>query len=211
MKFPTATTLVALAASTVTAQDSPATQPQSGPFALRIANAANASLNGLYLGACHAGAAIEGLCTSTVDPAAPIPYYNTYYFNYSSWTNASWDSGSIVWNLPINLPDADHLSTPLLISLSNLGSNVNFPLFGPGSGITYFGFTEEKKLFSSAYGDDSLNTPEDRPVSESFQLQNWYVCWGAVGGYYYEALAWVTTGAPRNPTCVKVDVVREDI
>jgi hypothetical protein len=43
------------------------------------------------------------------------------------------------------------------------------------------------------------------------ELQNWYVCWGAVGGYYYQALAWVTAGAPHNPTCEKVEVVKDDI
>jgi len=209
MKFTTATSLLALTASTVSAQDD---QPQSGPFVLRVANAANASLNGVYFGACHAGAAIEGLCTNTIDSSAPISSYNTFYFNYSSFAANPWDSGSIVWNLPISgLPGVDHESEPLSIQISNLGSNVNFPLFEPGYATTYFGFTPDKKLFASAYGDDSHNTPGTWPQSETLDLQNWYVCWGAVGGYYYQALAWVTSGAPHNPTCEKVEVVRQDL
>ena len=42
-------------------------------------------------------------------------------------------------------------------------------------------------------------------------LQNWYACWLYVGMYHYNALAWVTSGAPQNPTCKKVSVVREPV
>jgi len=36
---------------------------------------------------------------------------------------------------------------------------------------------------------------------------NWHSCWALVGsGYYYNVLAWVTGGLPRNPTCQPVKV-----
>lgn len=219
MKFTTATSLLALAASPAfsaplnTRQDDPS-QPQSGAFALKVVNSADPTLNGGYLSACHAGAAVEGLCAGPYSPNSTITYSDTFYFNSSLNDAFSWEAGQVVWNLPISgLPDVDHLSQPLGLGFQNLGSNVQFPLFQPGYSSLTVGFGEDKKLFVPNYGgDDSLNTPNDRPpTTDVVNLSNWHVCWGAVGGYYYQALAWVTTGAPHNPTCVKVDIEREDL
>ncbi len=52
---------------------------QSKPFNL-VLSSSNKTLNGGLLGACHEGAAIEGLCVDVgaKDPSAP---YNQYTFN----------------------------------------------------------------------------------------------------------------------------------
>lgn len=206
MKFSTTTTILGTAlAGTVAAQN------QSAPFTLRVVSPdPSSNITDLYLYACHAGAAIEGLClgSNSSTPTAS----NTFYFNTTSCEGCTPSNlGDLVWNLPVQLPDADYLSEPLIIALDNLGSNVHFPLFEPGYGSSQLGFTDAGKLFASVYGDDSKNVPGQRPESVTEELQHWHVCWGAVGGYYYQALAWVTAGKPHNPTCEKVEVIKEDI
>ncbi|RKU41738.1 hypothetical protein DL546_000037 [Coniochaeta pulveracea] len=208
MKFSTTTTLLGAAlAGSASAQN----YTQSAPFTLRVVSSDPASnITDSYLYACHAGAAIEGLCVGSNSTTPTVS--NTYYFNTTTCDGCTpTNLGSLVWNLPVQLPDADHYSEALSISLDNLGSNVHFPLFEGGYGSTQLGFTDDKKLFASVYGDDSKNVPGERPESVTEELQNWYVCWGTVGGYYYQALAWVTAGEPHNPTCEKVEVVRDDI
>jgi hypothetical protein len=54
---------------------------QSAPFNL-VLSSSNTTLNGALLGACHEGAAIEGLCLNIgSNSAAP---YNQYTFNYTT-------------------------------------------------------------------------------------------------------------------------------
>jgi hypothetical protein len=54
---------------------------QSAPFNLVLCSS-NATLNGALLGACHEGAAIEGLCPSIGGNASAS--YNQFNFNYTS-------------------------------------------------------------------------------------------------------------------------------
>lgn len=56
------------------------TMKQSKPFQLQL-QSADKNLNGKQLGACHEGAAIEGLC---VTAAGKPTDYNTYHFNTTS-------------------------------------------------------------------------------------------------------------------------------
>lgn len=58
---------------------------QSKPFQLTL-KSTDKSINGKILGACHEGAAIEGLCTIA---AAKPTAYNTFQFNTSSNTIVS--------------------------------------------------------------------------------------------------------------------------
>ncbi|KAB5558161.1 hypothetical protein GE09DRAFT_102462 [Coniochaeta sp. 2T2.1] len=199
------------ASSTVSAQQQ---TNQSAPFALQIANAANASLNGVYLFACHAGAAIEGLCLSDVTPNYDF-FFNTTDTNNpddSQYTDPS--HGQLVWNLPIsNNPEITQVSEPLNLQSYSLGTNVIAPLFMPQSSNTVFRFADDNKLtIVTSYNDADLQAgvfPPSSPNQQFYTWNNWYICWGNVGvSYYYEALNWVTAGEPHNPTCQKVDVVR---
>jgi len=69
------TLIFAFAASQAVAQST----VQSKPFNL-VLSSSNKTLNGALLGACHEGAAIEGLCVDLGTPS-PASYYNQYTFN----------------------------------------------------------------------------------------------------------------------------------
>ena len=113
MKFTRPSSLLALAAASTASAQSSYTN-QSAPFTLQIANAANSALNGLYFFACHAGAAIEGLCVG--DANATPTASTTFYFNTTDTDNnggATSDpsQGVLVWNLPVSgLEGIDHAS-----------------------------------------------------------------------------------------------------
>jgi hypothetical protein len=209
MKF-TSTPVLALAAaaSTATAQTAPTYTNQSAPFSLQIANSANASLNNLYLFACHSGAAEEGICLGGSTPSTGSAS-STFYFNTSSSASEDDGSGLLVWNLPVQLPDADHVSQPADLRDFRVGTNVVVPYFGFADG-TPMHFTDDGKLVIVDWYDDSGFQagvyPDSTPSMTTYN--NWYVCWTRVGNYYYQALAWVTAGAPHDPTCQKVDVVK---
>jgi hypothetical protein len=205
MKITSISYLLALAASSVTAQD----YNQTGPFALKLAYSANETLNGQYLYACHAGAAIEGLCLvsslSSLNPAS-----TTFYQNYTTYS----PTGPLIWNLPIRINESvDHVSEPMSLSY-NPGSNVAVPLFNPGypSSGNEVGFTSNGSLYIATYYNDSTFQPGVYPnPTGSTALTNWFVCSTIVGGYFYQALAWVTAGTPHNPTCEAVQVIKVDL
>jgi hypothetical protein len=200
MKTSTILSLPILAASAVTAQTDPA---ESAPFLLKIANSANESLNGQYLYSCHAGAAIEGLCLS--------PSINS---SYTLNTTNDLPYGTLIWKLPVNINDTVQ-DVPSPLSLSYLpNSNVAIPLLSPGSyGNVDLGFSDEDKLYLHTSIDDTkavAGTSVPDGYYGDFRLSNWYACYAVVGGYYYHALAWVTSGTPSNPTCEAIEVVKED-
>lgn len=208
MKFTSTSLLVALAAAaTVSAQTTYLNQ--TGPFALKVANSANDTLNGRVLYACHAGAAQEGICLGGSDPSPN--YSSVFYYNTStSNTTASVpDSGLLVWNLPIQMPDADHVSQAASITAFRLGTNVVVPYFFFETG-TPMHFTDDGKLVILDWYDDSTLVDGQYPNwNQTYTVfNNWYVCYTLVGNYYYTALSWVTAGAPHDPTCQKVDVVK---
>jgi len=184
-----AAALVGLVAS-VSAQDAPT---QSAPFHLKI-KSANETLDGVGLSSCHAGAAIEALCVS------PGPGVGEYYLN--STAGNSW----LGWNLPLstgNIPSSLKWS-------QHLSSNLAVPLFFPGDDRDLnAGFDEHEKLYLLDWYDETKAVAMQRPESQQTKYYNWHVCWTWAGGYWYQVLAWVTFGEPVNPTCVKVDVVRE--
>jgi hypothetical protein len=207
MKSTTASSLLALAAASTVSAQAPTYTNQSAPFSLQIANSANASLNGLYLYACHAGAAIEGLCLGATSDS-----FSTFYYNTTDTDVAGSDDGQglLVWNLPITgLPGIDHESQSASLTSNHLGTNVVVPLFGLGDG-TPVHFTDDGKLTIEDYYNDANFVAGQFPSTTTLTVyNNWYVCWTDVGtGYTYQALAWVTAGEPHDPTCQKVDVVR---
>jgi hypothetical protein len=77
MKTSILSLILALGASQAAAQYT----NQSAPFNLVLCSS-NATLNGALLGACHEGAAIEGLCPSIGGNASAS--YNQFTFNYTS-------------------------------------------------------------------------------------------------------------------------------
>lgn len=208
MKLTTTSSFLALAAaSTASAQNAPIYLNQSAPFGLKIGNSANASLNGLYLYACHAGAAEEGLCiggTPTPSDISSTFYYNTTDSDLGSPNEGQ---GQLVWNLPIQLNGQDHVPQGASLNPFFLGTNVVVPYFG-FSDPTLFHFTEDGKLTIQDYYNDANFVAGEYPSSDQTPTvyNNWYVCWTRVGNYYYHALAWVTAGVPHDPTCEKVDV-----
>lgn len=67
-------------------------------------------------------------------------------------------------------------------------------------------------MYLPSWVDDSTFVAGVRPnVTGSEELRRWYSCYQMVGTYYYESLAWVYGGAPHNPTCTPVDVVKVSV
>ncbi|KAH9907825.1 hypothetical protein F4778DRAFT_719250 [Xylariomycetidae sp. FL2044] len=206
----TSTSLIGLAALTLSAFASAQDSEVLGPFALSIRGKdADASVDG-FAGACHAGAAIEGLCYVAADegeggapPASDTGYYSFYY-------NAS----QIVWALPL----ADNTSVPSALRIQpSWGSNVATALFYPGVGASSSGGAATSVSYHPDNGtfylyggyDDSQfvgATPPASPVATLGNLTNWHLCWQYTGGYYYRSIAWVFNPPARNPSCVPVDL-----
>lgn len=218
-----------IAALTATAAVQAQTYSQEGPFNLKL-KSDDTSLDGKYLYACHAGAAIESLCLgSTQDPAGSSSF--NFYYNYTEYDNVPSNSGLLTWNLVANGPDGPiTVSSPLSFNYDP-GSNVATTLFMVSYSqssllhhetllLTFssqttttpsiqVAFDNDGNLFVPTYTDDSKYVPGQYPeYPGAIALQNWQACWAQVGGYYYNVLAWVTSGAPKNPTCKAVKVAK---
>jgi hypothetical protein len=185
--------IFAVAASQVTAQFT----NQSAPFYL-IVHSKNSTINGSSLGACHEGAAIEGLCLDGPISPTNAPY-STFRFNTSSFST----QGYLAYSLPVN---GGTFIVPEPMQLSyNPTSNVAVPLFEPSYSGTAVGFDSSNKMYIQGFIDDTVTPPAVNVVKSYYR---WYVCQTYVG-YAYTTLAWVMgIHSPENPSCVKVDVVR---
>lgn len=214
MKFATSSSVLALAAASAVSAQSYTNQ--SAPFTLQIANSANASLDGLYFFACHAGAAIEGLCVGGSSPTASSNS-STFYFNTTNTDETGGDNGDtsqglLVWYLPVSgLAGVDSIPETLDFPSFPVDSNVVVPLFGDGDELTVQFTDDDKLVIPSNYNDaDNVQGVYTPPPTTATLYNHWYACWTEVGsGYMYEALGWVTSGKPHNPTCQKIDVVRK--
>ena len=176
---------------------------QSGPFKLKLVNSENETLNGQSLYACHAGAAIEGLCLGSGARRS-----NRFFLNS---TIGSTSKGKLIYNFPLG-KKGNHTSEPLSFHYQAT-SNVANPMFTPweDSGVDVV-FTEDNKLTIPYWYDDSKFVPGSKPPEDSTKgsyTSNWHICYDMFNTYYYEALCWVTSGEPHNPTCQAVEVVRE--
>jgi hypothetical protein len=206
MKTSAIASLLAVAATGALAQ---APDNQTAPFALRL-QSGNTTLDGAYLYACHAGAAIEGLCAGGKEGSITIS--STFYLNTTITQLNGWDVGSLVWNLPITNGDGTsrNVSSPAQFSFP-INSNVAVPLFQPSYGNYQFGFDVDEKLFVYTVWDDSKTVYGQWLQAEPTAVYHWVVCFQLTGGYWYTSLGWVTAGEPHNPTCEAVNVVRHFI
>lgn len=175
-------------------------------FKLKISSA-NATLDGSYLFACHSGAAIEQLCFSSPSVGGDL---DVFYLNYTSAGPALGGSpgGILVWDLPIS----GGPSVPSALSYSaRPTSNVMVLTFYPGNSQANLpvGFDRDGKMVVYSNLDDSVVPPMDPTTQGWKSYSSWYICYSYLLSYRYEALSWVTAGPPRNPTCQKVEVIRE--
>ena len=113
----------AFAASVFAQADQPYWNITSKPFSL-VLSSKNKTLDNTALFACHEGAAIEGLCVSSTKPSK-----STKQFNFNTTVYDKSGSGIVVWLLK---GGNFQVSSALQIG-SNLISNVDVPVFFPGS------------------------------------------------------------------------------
>lgn len=101
---------------------------------------------------------------------------------------------------------SDAESEPLTF-FSDPSTNVALPLFEPTQTGQQVGFDTANCMHVQSSLDDTVNPPTSTKVRG---LYRWYVCKTNFEGYVYETLAWVLgNGKPENPSCQKVDVVRQ--
>ncbi|KAK0621452.1 hypothetical protein B0T17DRAFT_508801 [Bombardia bombarda] len=185
---------------------------QTDPFFLKVTSPTNADVDGTFLYSCHAGAAIQTLCLGTKDTPTSLVSAG-FFYNYTVYDGQAASSGLLVWNLPYTSGETGEpatVSLPLNLNY-NPGSNVASTLLQPGYDSVSVAFAGSNLVIPS-YIDDSTFVAGQRPniTGATTPLTQWYACWVYVGSYYYNALAWVTNGAPHNPTCQAVSVVRVD-
>ena len=75
---------------------------QSSPFLLKLVST-NQTLDGQYLGACHAGAAIETLCLIGNDSTSINREAATFFWNYTLYDGRPSDTGILIWNLELTM------------------------------------------------------------------------------------------------------------
>ncbi|KAI7283361.1 hypothetical protein KC345_g3007 [Hortaea werneckii] len=172
---------------------------QSKPFQL-VLHSKSQKYNGVALGACHEGAAIEGLCTAYGG--------STFYFNttdgddYVSNKDAG-AAGYLTWVLPAG---GEIVSEPMSL-IYNDASNVALPLFEPGSPNTMVAFDKNNHMNVQSYINDRVSPPQ---AGNATAYYNWYACETLYTGYTYTTLAWVMGKyPPQNPSCKKVEVIRK--
>ncbi|KAI8274215.1 hypothetical protein K4K60_009924 [Colletotrichum sp. SAR11_57] len=192
-----------LGAALVSAQET----TQSSPFYLKYVPRSEPSCKGTYLASCHSGAGQAGLCPERSTNGS-AQTHSEYFWNMTT-SSSQPTLGPLIWNLPIG--NGDPVPTTLDLQLQ-LVSNGAIPIFSPGTtGIYSFGFDDDNnELFIYSRQDDSKAVP-DKVNYTAEKYYRWHVCWTFVGNYYYQALVWVTGGAPVNPTCQEVRVFREEV
>jgi len=162
---------------------------QTAPFNLFILSS-NSTLNGSSLGACHEGAAEEGICLGGLSP---------FQLNYTSAQTSTPITGFLTYLLE---GGNFNLSSPMQLVFS-INSNVAVPLFTP-SGAVPVAFNDEERLVIPSDVDDTTSPPT---IGEE-EYERWVVCETYVG-YAYTTLAWVFgNGVAQNPTCQSVEVFR---
>jgi hypothetical protein len=191
---------IAIAACGVVAQYT----NQSAPFNL-IVLSTNHTINGSSLGACHEGAAIEGLCLGP-PPSPSGVTYEQFQFNTSATPYDVNETIGAPGYLTYELRGGNfNVSEPLGLTYNDV-SNVAVPEFTPGfDSATFVAFDHENRLNIQSYIDDRVVPVEYGEVKAYYR---WYICQTYVG-YSYTTLAWVMGDhSPENPSCVKVEVVR---
>ncbi|KAF1966432.1 hypothetical protein BU23DRAFT_603560 [Bimuria novae-zelandiae CBS 107.79] len=181
----------------------------SVPFRLFL-KSDNETLNGQSLGACHQGAAIEGLCPSGHTREDGAEDYNTFYQQtalepvYNLPDNDTY--GPLVWNLTVN---GGEIVPSYMTMDPYIDSNIVNPTFGPGnSSFTSVAFTAGGCMYNPVWLDDTVSPPVF--LDEAKKVENWYTCLTRTN-YLYVTLSWKIglTGEPQNPSCERALVIRE--
>lgn len=188
------------------------------------------TLDGRLLGACHNGAAHEGLCIVDGSFSYTSSYVN-YQFNTtrsictesnstgaftipcsSTPVDPTLTTGILTWWLIFDQDSgsAGRVSQSMYLDYvpwSNVAlAQIGFPNFeGDGQ---YVAFDKNGLMNIQQFTDDTLE-----PGSEYLQtvrpLYRWLICQTYYSGYHYTALTWVLgSHSPQNPTCEKVNVKR---
>ncbi|KAI1501867.1 hypothetical protein F5X99DRAFT_408679 [Biscogniauxia marginata] len=186
----------------------------TGPFSIHITGKTNDTIDG-YAGACHAGAAIEGLCYGS-GPVSGNSF--EFYFNYTGYnpeTGEPLQPGHITWLLPYIGPNGTEATQPSGLSFNpNWGSNVATGLIYPSiEDATNIYFHPDNGTFYIPGGIDDSQFTEARPEATTTlgNLTNFHLCYQYTGGYWYQSIAWVFSNPPRNPTCQPVDLSIEEV
>lgn len=168
----------------------------------------NSSIPG-NAGACHAGAAVEGLCYEA--GAAPVPsknYYNFYYTygSYDLTTGVAQQPGWISWFLQIGGDASASLIESAMRLEGSWGSNLATSLFYPDTerGVHLYFVPETGELYAT--GQDDRNATVAFPSLPQRNFTNFHLCYQFTGGYWYHSIAWVYALPPSNPTCEPVSL-----
>ncbi|KAI2616398.1 hypothetical protein GGS26DRAFT_578467 [Hypomontagnella submonticulosa] len=202
-------TAIAALVATATASNS------TGPFALRITGKGNSSIDG-FAAACHAGAAIEGLCYAS--GSAPVPGSVTeFYYNYTSYnsdTGVPSQPGWLTYLLQAGSGNGTITVPSSVRFLPAFGSNVMTALIYPSveDGTAVYYHPDNGTFYiNGGYDDSKFTTSYPNPVPAQGNLTNFHLCYQFTGGYYYQSIAWVSTQPPQNPTCQPVDLSIEKL
>lgn len=172
---------------------------QSAPFYLKLSSR-NATYDGAYLFAGHAGAAIESLIPTTNRSIASTFYFNTTINNSPLATNNVTGTPGILGYTLVGVnfvaPSAARLSydpSTSVAAVQFLPSNTS---------NVQLAFDPEDRLNVPNYGFIENKQPE--------ALLRFYICRLYTGGYSYTSLGFgLGARIPDNRTCRKVTVLRE--
>lgn len=175
---------------------------QTAPFNLVLLSS-NETINGTALGACHEGAAIEGLCTGTSSVGSP---FKLNYTDTQTVDPAIGLIGYLIFELPVGGLPNGILSSPMELSTNPI-SNVAVPLFTPAEYGQQVSIDSEGKLNIPGGLDDTTGLYSG-PTYANKNYARWQVC-NTYAGYLYNTLAWTFgNGVPENPSCQAVEVVQ---
>lgn len=207
MRSQLSTVLLGMAALT-TAQN----LHQEGPYAFHVkGQAKNSTIDG-YLHTVDLG---TGFLQKPIqyEPISAPPLGNETYqfwFNYTGNSQSMGTELGIIITDPKTASNADASFHGKAMSLMySPGSNVAFPLVGAGAANT-IGFDATNKTFIDIIFNDATFVPNQTPsFDQSYDFYNWAICWQFFGRVYMPTLSWITSGPSHNPTCERIDLIRE--
>ncbi len=209
---------------------------QSADFNL-VVQSKNKTLNGALLGACHDGAAAEGLCLvdfpiNSTDDYVKFQWNTTQYIcinitgtgNFSiscgsAFLDPTQQTGSVTWWLDYNVGTSSQGRVSQVLNLvTYLWSNVALSQFGfpscDGCGGVQVAFDKNNLMNIQEIQDDTKEPGNEYPyvynvTSTAKALYRWYICETLYSDYHYTTLTWVLgLHSPQNPTCSQVNVER---
>lgn len=198
---------------------------RSKPFHLKI-KSNDASINGKRLYACFALPGLDLFCIEPPGAAGINEYVLETTQDDDPVKEGYTKAGEIMWRIKGEFNTRKN-SKKMLIGLDPGGpvmlstamslhvepySNVALPTvkasaWEESTEVTFEKETQEMAI--AAFSDDTKTPPEDG----TYIHKNWYVCETNYFGNKAHTLSWVpgsgNTVIPQNPTCVKVQVIRE--